>query len=527
MQVYPDHKKVVIPYRADVEQLLLPAAQRFEHGGAWYLAVPHEVAAVRLMRNLGLNVPSPIQYYYDWVGGVPFDSQKVTADMCSIARRAYVLSEMGVGKTRAVLYAYDYLRRERLANKLLVVAPLSTLSTVWENEIFENFPHLKTVVLYGHSKKKRQQLLALPADVYVINHDGVEVLHGDLFARADIDCIVVDELATYRNSRTSRWKNLEPIVSRSSYSWGLTGSPTPNAPTDAYGQSKLLTPQLSGYSFKRFKDSTMRQVGTFKWIERPEATEVVHSIMQPAVRFTRDQCFDLPPTTYTTREVQLSVEASKHYKKMHSELATQIKNKEITAANEGVKLSKLLQISAGFAYDADGKGVYCGGVERFREIFEIIEEASGKVIVFSPFRYFTELLGKTAERLAIGNPRFTVGIIHGGVPQTDRNQIFADFQKAQYPRILVAHPATASHGLTLTAANTIIWSSPTTSLEQYEQANARITRAGQGQNTHIIHIAGSKIEQNVYARLKRKASLQNVLLDMFENGTLREAKAIS
>src|ERR1017187_4126119 len=240
MKVYPEHKKVVIPYRADVEQLLLPAAQRFEHGGAWYLAVPHEVAAVRLMRNLGLNVPSPIQYYYDWAGGVPFDSQRITADMCTIARRAYVLSEMGVGKTRAVLFAYDYLRQEGIVGPLLVSAPLSTLTTVWENEIFENFPHLKTQVLYAYNRKKRQQLLARPADVYIINHEGVEVLHRDLWARLDINAIVVDELAAYRNSRTARWKNLEPLVARCIYCWGLTGGPTPNAPTDAFGQSKLL-----------------------------------------------------------------------------------------------------------------------------------------------------------------------------------------------------------------------------------------------------------------------------------------------
>lgn len=520
MKVYPDHRKVVIPYRADVEQLLAPAAQRFEHDGVWYLAVPHTVDAVRLLRNLGLNVPSPIQYYYDWRGGVPFDSQRVTADMCSIARRAYVLSEMGVGKTRAVLFAYDYLRREGLANKLLVVAPLSTLTTVWENEIFENFPHLKTVVLYGHSKKKRQQLLALPADVYVINHDGVEVLHSDLFGRTDIDSLVIDELAAYRNSRTNRWKNLEPIVARSVYAWGLTGSPTPNAPTDAFGQSKLLTPSLSGYSFKRFKDSTMRQVSAFRWVERDEATSIVHSIMQPAVRFTRDQCFDLPPTTYSTRAITLSPESAKHYKKMHDDLATQIRNKEITAANEGVKLSKLLQISAGFAYDADGRGVYCGGVERFREIFEVIEEASGKVIVFSPFRYFVELLGATAARLAVGNPKFSVAVIHGGTSQATRTQAFADFQRTPSPRILVAHPATMAHGLTLTAANTVLWASPCTSLELYEQANARITRAGQGQNTHIVHIAGSKVEQNVYARLRRKAALQGALLELFRDSTV-------
>lgn len=508
-----------MPYRADAEHSLGAAAQRFEYGGDWFLAVQHNVQAVRLLRNLGLEAPSPIQYYYDWGGGSPFASQRATADLCSVARRAYVLSEMGVGKTRAVLWAYDYLRRVGEAHKLLVVAPLSTLSTVWENEIFENLPHLTVKVLYG-SKEKRRRLLGEQAEVYVINHDGVEVLHGDLFARSDIDCVIVDELASYRNRRTARWKQLEPIARRSNFVWGLTGSPTPNAPTDAYGQSRLITPELAGFSFKAFKDRTMRQVSTFTWVPRADANATAHSILQPAVRFTRAECFDLPPTTYSERLVQSTPAAVKAYKEMSKDLATQVRSKEITAANEGVKLSKLLQIAAGFAYDSDGTGHYIGGVDRFREIIGLINEArgdegvlstKGKVIVFAPFRYFVALLGGVLAK------SFPVAIIHGDVPAAERTRIFADFQNSVDPRVLVAHPQTMAHGLTLTNANTIIWASPTTSLEIYQQANARITRAGQTQNTHIVHISGSSAESKVYSRLKRNAKMQGALLEMFES----------
>jgi SNF2 family DNA or RNA helicase len=513
MKVYPQHKAIVIPYRADVENALQPAAKRFEHAGQWYLALPHTLDVVRFLRNLGLKAPSPINSYYDYLGGTPFESQRETADMCSVSRRAYVLSEMGVGKTRAVLWAYDYLRREGQANKLLVVAPLSTLVTVWENELFEQFPHLTARVLYG-DKRKRRKLLAEQADVYIINHDGVEVLHPELFGRSDIDTVIVDELASYRNSRSLRWKNLAPIVKRSQFAWGLTGSPTPNAPTDAFGQAKLLTPESVGYSFKAFKDRTMRQLGQFKWIERHDAIDTVHGVMQPAVRFTRAQCLDLPPTTYSTLSCALSKEATKAYKEMCDDLSTQIRSNEITAANQGVKLSKLLQISAGFAYDADGSGHYIGGVDRIREIIQTIEGASGKVIVFAPFRYFVELLGAVLAK------KYDTAIVHGDVPASERTRIFSEFQKTSNIRVIVAHPACMAHGITLTAANTIIWASPPTSLEIYEQANARITRAGQGQNTFIVNIASTKVEQHVYNRLRKKAALQNALLDLFENGEL-------
>ena len=510
VKVFPETKQLVIPYRADVETILTPrAAQRFQVQNAWWLAVEHSVQAVRLLRNLGLDVPSPILSYYDWAGGTPFQSQQITADLCTIARRAYVLSEMGVGKTRAVLWAYDYLRKIGIARKLLVVAPLSTLTTVWENEIFENLHHLRTAVLYG-SKKRRIKFLAQDADVYIINHEGVGVLNTELWGRPDIDCIVIDELASYRNSKSDRWKNLKPLVERAQYAWGLTGSPTPNAPYDAYGQCRLLTPENVGWSFKDFKESTMRQIGTFQWVERPEAKGIVHAALQPAVRFTRDECFDLPPTTYSTRSVQLDPAAQAAYKEMCDELATEIRGNEITAANEGVKLSKLLQISAGFAYDTDRLGHYIGGVDRFRQVFEIIEQSPHKVIVFASFRYMVEMLN------AVLSKRYTVGMIHGEVSKAKRDVIFSDFMKAADPHVIVADPRTMSHGLTLTSAATIVWATPTTSNETYEQANARITRSGQQQNTHIIHLSATKAESQQYARLKRRGSAQGALLELFE-----------
>jgi SNF2 family DNA or RNA helicase len=427
--------------------------------------------------------------------------------MLSTHRRAYVLNEMGTGKTRAALFAFDYLRQIGRVRKLLVVAPLSTLVAVWEDEVFRNFHHLKTVVVHG-PKKKRLKLLSGEADVYIINHDGVEVVRKELEAM-EFECIIVDELAVYRNSRSDRWKNLKPLVHQASYAWGLTGAPTPNEPTDAYGQVKLLTPQNVGFSFKSFKDSTMQQVSQFRWIPRRDANDKVFEVMQPSIRVTRADCLDLPPVTYSNREVDLDPRAVRVYKEMFKELAAEVRGKEITAANEGVKLSKLLQISAGFAYDGSSEGNYIGGTGRIREVFEIIEEAGRKVIVFAPFRFLTDILGEAISK------RWPTAVIHGGTAKGVRDEAFMGFQHGSTPRVIVAHPATMAHGLTLTAADTIVWAAPTTSLEIYEQANARITRPGQSTHAHIIHIMSTKAEAQVYNRLRRKAKMQGALLDMF------------
>lgn len=508
IKIFEAKKQIVMPARQDVLNLM-PLARAFDVRGEHLMAVPHEVEAVRLLHNLGVQVPSPIEHYYDWCGSTPFESQRKTAGMLSVHRRGYVLSEMGVGKTRATLYALDYLMRMGKLNKVLVVAPLSTLVSVWENEIFEIFPHLQATVLYG-SKSKRVQLLGVSSDIYIINHDGVKVLQQELVRRPDIDCVVVDELAVYRNSKSARWKAISPLVKRARYSWGLTGAPTPNAPTDAYGQVKLLTPENVSFSFKGFQQETMRQITQFKWLPRPDANDVVKKVMQPSIRFTRDECFDLPPVTFSNRSVEMDPRAAAAYKKMMQDLAIQVANEEIKAANEGVKLSKLLQISSGFVYDADGKAHYVGGVNRIRTVFEIIEGTEDKVIVFAAFRFQVELLYK-----ALGK-RYSCAMIHGGTPKGQRDEAFAGFQKGISPRILVAHPATMAHGLTLTAASTILWFSPVTSLEIYEQANARITRPGQTKHAHVIHIVGSPIEKRVYDRLQTKSKMQGALLELFK-----------
>lgn len=504
MIVLPEQKRVVIPHRADIAALIPGCTKDGQN-----MSVPYELDSVRLLRNMGLPVPSPIQYFYDWGGGKPFDSQIITADMLTVSPRAFVLSEMGVGKTRGVLYAYDYLLGAGFAGRALVSAPLSTLVSVWENEIFECFPHLQAVVLHG-DRKRRLKLLEQPADIYIINHDGVEVILGELMKRTDISTLMVDELAVYRNSKSARWKALAPLARRAQWAWGMTGAPTPNEPTDAFGQVKLIAPERVSYSFTAFRDSTMKKVSTFRWVPKSDANETVLAAMQPSVRFTREQCLDLPDTTYSDRLIATDTRAQTAYAKMAKDLVLLIRGGAVKAANEGVLLQKLLQIAVGFVYDKEGNGQYIGGAERFKAVFEVAEEAEGKLIVFCPFKFMVKAMGEALSK------RYSVAVINGDTAHGERAAIFAAFQKATTPRIIVAHPATMAHGVTLTAASTIVWAAPITSLETYQQACARITRAGQTKHTHIIHLMGTPVEKQVYSRLKRKDKMQGALLELFK-----------
>ena len=254
----------------------------------------------------------------------------------------------------------------------------------------------------------------------------------------------------------------------------------------------------------------MLQVSNFRWVDRKNAKDTVYEVMQPAVRFTRDDCVELPPTINQTREVPLTPEQQRIYTQMMQKAKVAFGQGEVTAANEGVLMSKLMQITTGFVYTKDKTPVELDNSTRMDALRELIDEAEGKVIVFVDFIHASEMI---AARLA---KDYTVAQVSGQTPKGERDRIFTEFQSAVFPRVLVAHPKCMAHGLTLTAANVIIWFSPTTSLETYEQACARITRPGQTRTTLWMHLTGSPVESKLYKRLQTKASLQGALLEMFE-----------
>ncbi len=518
MLIHKDKKAVVLKLRNPTRvTTVIPTSVLVEHKGATLVAVPHRPDETRVLRNLGFEVPDPMPMHYDWpkVSGrhSPFSAQLETASFLSMNSRAFCLNGMGTGKTNSALWAYDYLRRTKTVKKMLVVCPLSTMERTWADSVFQTFPHLDCVVLHG-SRDRRIKLLKQDVHVYVINIDGLATIKDELAKRPDIDLVVIDELALARNSGTDRWKILNTICNKQSPRrvWGMTGSPTPNAPTDAWAQCKLVTPDNANVPkyFSAFRDRVMRQITPFKWAARQDANEAVYQMMQPAIRFSLDDCVDLPEQTFITRDVALTKEQDKAYKDMMNKLATEYSGGQILAVNEAVKANKLIQIACGVAYGTDGEEVVIPSKPRMDVLKEIIEESEGKVIVFVPL---TGALESVASEL---RKDWTVETVHGGTSKSERDRIFGEFQRGLDPRVLVANASTMSHGLTLTAATTIVWYAPVHSNETYEQACARVRRPGQTRTTVIVHIAGTDVERRVYKRLQDKQSMQGVLLDMMK-----------
>ena len=494
----------------------IPTAKPLEVRGIPLVIAPHRLDEVKVLRNLGIKAPSPILHYYDWPGRyTPYQHQKETAAFLTLHQRCLVLNEIGTGKTQSALWAADYLIKTKQVKKVLILSPLSTLERVWGDGIFTGLVHRKFVVLHG-TAEKRLKLLKTEADFYIVNHDGFPIIGPHCHGMFDL--VIVDEAAVLRNPSTQRYRIFRRWLDNNAAVrlWLMTGTPTPNEPTDAWALAKLINSPHLSKTFTAFREMVMMKVGQWKQVPRPEAMEVVKHVLQPAVRFTRDECFDLPETIVQTRKVELTTEQAGHYKQMLKHFVTEASSAgTITAVNEAVKIQKLVQIACGVAYGDDGQHIELDCGPRVKLVKEVIEEAGEKVIVFVPLTGTLHMLEKELAK------HWSVGVVNGEVSSTKRNQIFHDFQHGKNPQVLIAHPGTMAHGLTLTTATTIIWYGPINSNEIYVQANGRIERIGKKRVSNVIHIEATDLEHAMYERLRNKQKIQGVLLDMIQKDTQR------
>jgi len=508
----PEQKVILLSDPAKVCSLV-SSARPLNYHGRELAAVPFGLGEVHLLRGAGYDVPSPIGYEYQFAGRWPsLSHQRETAAFSTLHPRGYVLNEMGTMKTLSILWAADYLMTKRTIRRAVIVSPLSTLERVWGDEIFTNFPGRTFAVLHG-SASRRLKLLAQPHDFYIVNYDGVEIIEAALEKRNDISLFIIDELALgYRNSSPNRYKAMHRVVKPHHWCWGLTGTPTPHAPTDAWAQCRIVTPQTVPKYFSTWRNETMTQVKAFKWEPRPEATKLVYHAMRPAIRFTRDQCIELPPTVTQTQVAPLSADQKRYYAEMVALLRIEVQEGKVTATNAGVKALRLLQIAAGVVYDTAGRHLEIDCKPRIQVVKDLIEEAPAKVIVFASFTGAVHMLHRELSK------EWSCAMIYGEISARQRNETFAAFQTEAHPRIIVADPGTMSHGLTLTEAATIIHYGPPRSNDTYQQSNGRISRPGQTHLATIVNLASTPLERARFNEFAKQQDHQDLLLDMIQHG---------
>jgi len=456
------------------------------------------------------NVPSPIKTNYKWSGKFkPFDHQIETSSFLTLHKKACCFNEQGTGKTASVIWAADYLMKLGLVNRVLVICPLSIMQSAWLDDLFACAMHRTAAVCHGR-RNKRVDIIESGAEFVIINYDGVEIVKDEI-KNGGFDLIVVDEANAYKNVATTRWKVLNSLISSSTRLWMLTGTPASQSPVDAYGLAKLVNPTNIPRFLGRWREMVMRKVTQFKYVPRPEAKKLVHRVLQPAIRYTKEECLDLPDITYTTRSVPLTPQQNKYYKLMKQQLIVNAAGEDITMVNAAAAMNKLLQLSGGAVYSDEGEIINFDASTRIKILDEIIEESSHKLIIFVPYRHAILTVSEHLNKSGV-----TCEIINGGVSAVKRTDIFRRFQDTDDPRVLIVQPQSASHGVTLHRADTIVYWSPVMSVETYLQCNARAHRAGQKNPVTVVHLEGSEVERRIYKMLQSKIDVHSNIVRLYK-----------
>jgi SNF2 family DNA or RNA helicase len=476
------------------------------------VAVHWGLKEAQMLKRLGLpDVPSPIERDYKWPGLYkPMNHQKETASFLTLYQRAFCFNEQGTGKTASAIWASDYLMEQGYIRRVLVICPVSIMQAAWQADLFKFAVHRHVDIAHG-DRKKRKAIVEGVAEYVIINYDGVSIVEQEI-KDGQFDLIIIDECNAYKNSRTDRFKTLRRLIEPTTWVWMMTGTPAAQSPLDAYGLAKLCVPSRTPQLYTAYRDMVMYQLTRFKWVPKPQAESVVHNLLQPAIRFEKKDCIDLPDVTHTSRFAPLTSQQTKYYKELKKQMLIHAVGDEVSAVNAAAQLNKLLQISCGAVYTDTDNVVEFDASNRLNILLEVIEEASHKVLVFVPFTHTLHMIQDFLTKNKV-----TSEIINGAVSVSKRTDAFKRFQEQDDPRVLLIQPQAAAHGVTLTAANVIVWYAPVTSTETYLQANARIDRPGQRNPMTIVHLEGSPVEAKLYSMLQNNLDFHNKIIDLYKS----------
>lgn len=514
--IYPGDPGVLTQYIPDLKRLS-PA----------YFAVPRTLGNLQVLRYYNWDVPPVIDdTTYDFPIAPPFKPlphQKVMANFSVLHRRMFNLSDMGTMKTLSTLWAADHLMRQHDAGtfRAVVVAPLSTLDRVWGSAIFKNFLGRRTFEVLHGTPAKRSELLARDADFYIINFDGVgtgahtrrkfeiDGFSRELRDRKDIRLAVIDEASAYKDPSTLRHRIAREVLGHREYLWLLTGTPTPNAPTDAYGLAKLVN-NAYGKSKTGFKMDTMFQVSNFIWKPKPDGYEKAAKLLSPSIRYDLESVWDGPECSTQQRAVELTPDQKKMMADLKRDLQITMKSgAAISSVNEAASRQKFIQISLGAVYDGQHKAHITDARPRIAALNEILDEAPGKTLIFAPLTSVVEMLLRELKG------KRKAAIVNGNTSQKERSAIFSAFQEGDLDDI-IADPGTMAHGLDLWMARTVIWYGTTDKAELYAQANRRAHRPGQRYPVNVVQVVSNPLEIEIFRRLENNLSLQGSLLTMIK-----------
>jgi hypothetical protein len=500
-----------------------------------YCAVERTFDNILKLEALDLDTPDPMEDY-DWPsqpGSEPFVTQKQVSSFMVRNPRSFVFSDLRTGKTRAAMWAADWLMGQsdkRL--RCLVLSDINALEKTWSNEITTHlFGRRSFEMLHHTDAAKRLTALDRDADFYLLNPDALRMgrpkrvvektpqgkilrtymkppsgLYAALLAKK-FDIIIFDEATTYRETGTETFKCASKLAQTASFVYLLTGTPTPNGPGDAYGLKRLAHPAYK-LSYKTWMDMTTTADGPFRRKPRPEAAALVDELLQPSIRIIQEQCFTPTPLAVMDLASPLSSQQKEKMAELKTELSIMVGAGEISAVNQAALRSKLIQISCGAVYDAEHHTHIVDASGRLAMLQELVTRVPGKIIVFAPL---TSVLSLLASRLGS-----VCSLIDSATTKQSRLKLLHDWQTDSVKRVLLSHPGPVARGIDLSMASTIIWYAPIDRTEYFMQANERINGVNQTRPRYIIRMSGCSIERDIYERLESNQALQGVILKLKE-----------
>jgi SNF2 family DNA or RNA helicase len=419
-----------------------------------------------------------------------------------------LLLEMGLGKTVSTLTALDLLKYDYFeAHKILVIAPLRVVDDTWPREIekWDHLQHLTISKVLGTAKQRREALKT-DADIYLINRENVLWLVTEFGNKWPFDTVVIDELSSFKSPKSKRFRALRRVRPMMDRVIGLTGTPTPNSLMDLWApiylidQGESLGKTITAYRDRYFVPGKRDGHVVYDWKEKEESeARIYEAISHIAVSMKNEDWLDMPKRIDRTVPVKLSDTSRQLYKQLERDLLLPFVDGDVVAGSAAVLSNKLLQMANGAVYD-ENRAVKEIHEAKLDALEDIIEAANGHpVLVFYSYKHDLhrmKLRFKHIRELGKGNE----GIV--------------EWNAGKIP-LLAVHPKSAGHGLNLQDGGSIIvWYGLTWSLEEYQQANARLFRQGQLRSVIIHHlVTEGTMDEQVMAALEAKAAGQDALMD--------------
>lgn len=438
---------------------------------------------------------------------IPHGYQK-HAEQLIIEKPAILLAvEMGLGKTVTTLTAIQNLLYDRFeVQKVLVIAPLRVASVVWSDEV-EKWTHLQGLQLSKILGSEKQRLAALdqPADIYLINRENVVWLVQHYGVKWPFDMVVIDESSSFKDPQAKRFRALRTVRPKVKRIVELTGTPSPNGYLDLWPQLYLLDrgerleKTITGYRSRYFEPDKRNATTIFSWQPKSGASEAIQQkVADVVVSMKAEDWLQMPERIDNIIRVRMDDKAKAEYRQLERDLLLPYIDGDVVAGSAAVLANKLLQMANGAVYD-ENKAVRIIHEEKLNALGELVEAANGNPLLV--FYWYKHDLAR----------------IKGYFPSAREliGKEDIDAWNAGQVKLLLAHPASAGHGLNLQAGgNTIVWFGLTWSLELYEQANARLHRQGQERSVVVNHlITEGTMDEQVMQALARKDVGQKGLME--------------